>query len=240
MANADFEPKKAASGGFDASSYRTVEQDAPSRSLTPFQKKLAGLEKALPGALRTRAAALLLALVIVAGSAVGVGGFKLRSRYNEARSWYTVGVAADNGYTLSDELNERAYTAANVITTALNTPSLGADSAAVTAAQQALDAFEDCQERVAQGTAGMGEMYDADEALDSAINLLYGEMQALADDPLNMGAVQTQYGRFNSAGTVLGSLHYNEAITAYQNDTDGFPASLLKGLFGVKELEVFG
>ena len=47
MANADFEPKKAASGGFDASSYRTVEQDAPSRSLTPFEKKLAGLEKAL-------------------------------------------------------------------------------------------------------------------------------------------------------------------------------------------------
>ena len=95
MANADFEPKKAASGGFDASSYRTVEQNAPSRSLTPFQKKLAGLEKALPGALRTRAAALLLTLVIVAGSAVGVGGFKLRSRYNEARSWYTL--AANNG-----------------------------------------------------------------------------------------------------------------------------------------------
>lgn len=240
MANADFEPKKTASGGFDASSYRKVEQDAPSRSLTPFQKRLAGLEKALPGALRTRAAALLLAVVIVAASAIGVGGLKLRSCYNEAKSWYTVGVAADNGYTLSDELNERAYTAANVITTALNTPGLGADSSAVTAAQQALDAFEDCQERVAQGTAGMGEMYDADEALDSAINLLYGEMQALADDPLNMGAVQTQYGRFNSAGTVLGSLHYNEAITAYQNDTDGFPASLLKGLFGVKDLEVFG
>lgn len=240
MANADFEPNRAASGGFDASSYRRTEKDAPARSLTPLQERLAGLEKALPGALRTRAAALLLAVAVLAGSAVGLGGLKLRSRYNEARNWYTVGVAADNGYTLSDELNERAYTAANVITTALNTPGLGADSSAVTAAQQALASFEDCQEQVAQGTAGMGEMYDADEALDAAVNLLYGEMQALAEDPLNMGAVQTQYGRFNSAGTVLGSLHYNEAVTAYQKDTGGFPASLLKGLFGVKELEVFG
>lgn len=240
MANADFEQKKAASEGFDASSYRKVEQDAPARSLTPVQKQLAGLEKVLPAALRTRAAALLLAVVILAGSAVVGGGLKLRSRYNEAKSWYTVGVDADNGYTLSDELNERAYTAANVITTAINTPGLGADSNGVIAAQQALDAFEDCQTRVSEGTAGMGEMYDADEALDSAINLLYGQMQALADDPLNMGAVQTQYGRFNSAGTVLGSLHYNEAVTAYQNQTDGFPANLLKGLFGIQELEVFG
>lgn len=240
MANADFEQKKAASGGFDASSYRSAEQQAPVRHLTPLQKKLAALEQGLPPALKNRAAALVLAVVILAGSAAGIGGFKLRIRYNEAKSWYTVGVPADNGYTLSDELNERAYTAANVITTALNTPGLGAESSVVTAAQQALDAFEACQERVSAGAAGMGEMYDADEALDSAINLLYGEMQALADDPLNMGAVQTQYGRFNSAGTVLGSLHYNEAVTAYQNETDGFPASVLKGLFGVKELEVFG
>ena len=240
MANADFEPNKAGPRGFDASSYRKVEQEAPARTLTPLQKKLAGLEKALPVPLRTRALALVLAVVILAAGAVGVGGLKLRGRYNEAKNWYTVGVKADNGYTLSDQLNERAYTAANIITTALNTPGLGADSSAVAGAQQALDAFEDCQARVSEGTAGMGEMYDADEALDSAVNLLYGQMQQLAEDPLNMGAVQTQYGRFNSAGTVLGSLHYNEAVTAYRNETDGFPASLLKGLFGIKEVEVFG
>ena len=159
---------------------------------------------------------------------------------NEAAGWYTAGVPADNGYTLSDELNERAYTAANVITTAINTPGLGADAPAVTAAQVALDGFTACQEAVAEGGAGMSEMYRADEALDAAVNLLYGEMQALADDPLNMGAVGQQYGRFNSAGTILGSLHYNEAVLAYQNETGGPWASLLKGLFGIKEVEVFG
>jgi len=65
-------------------------------------------------------------------------------------------------------------------------------------------------------------------------------MQALADDPLNMGAVGTQYGLFNSAGTILGSLHYNQAVMDYQNETGGPWASVLKGLFGVDEIEVFG
>ena len=108
------------------------------------------------------------------------------------------------------------------------------------AAQVALDGFTACQEAVAAGGAGMAEMYRADEALDSAINLLYGQMQELAADPLDMGAVGQQYGRFNSAGTVLGSLHYNEAVLDYQKDTGGPWASVLKGLFGIKEVEVFG
>ena len=229
----EFDKKKKAPGGFEEGSYCAAPAAAPRRALTPAQQKLAKLEKALP-------AALFLAAVVLAGSAVGVGGAKLRARYNEARSWYAVGVPADNGYTLADQLSERANTAANIITTAINTPGLGADAPAVTAAQVALDGLTACQEAVAAGGAGMSELYRADEALDAAVNLLYGEMQALADDPLNMGAVQTQYGRFNSAGTILGSLHYNEAVADYQNETDGFPASLLKGLFGVKDVEVFG
>ena len=236
MAQAEFE-RNSRQGGFDSASYRAPEPGGEARELTPLQQKLAALEKALPKALRTRAAALLLAVVLLAAGAVGIGGAKLAARSREAASWYTAGVPADNGYTLSDELNERANTAANVITTALNTPGLGAESGAVQAAQVALDGFTACQEAVAAGGAGMAEMY---RALDSAINLLYGQMQELAADPLDMGAVGQQYGRFNSAGTVLGSLHYNEAVLDYQKDTGGPWASVLKGLFGIKEVEVFG
>ena len=238
MAQAEFE-RNSRQGGFDSASYRAPEPGGEARELTPLQQKLAALEKALPKALRTRAAALLLAVVLLAAGAVGIGGAKLAARSREAASWYTAGVPADNGYTLSDELNERANTAANVITTALNTPGLGAEAGAVTAAQAALDGFTACQEALAGG-GGMSEMYRANEALGTAIDMLYGEMQALADDPLNMGAVGQQYGQFNSAGTILGSLHYNEAVTAYQNDTGGPWASVLKGLFGIEEVEVFG
>ena len=239
MAQAEFERNKQ-QGGFDSTSYRAAEPESGARVLTPLQQKLAGLEKALPKALRSRALAFVLAAAVLAAGGVGIGGVKLRARANEAAGWYTVGAPGDNGYNLNEELTRRANTAANVITTALNTPGLGAEAGAVTAARAALDGFTACQETLAGGSAGMSEMYRANEALGTAIDMLYGEMQALADDPLNMGAVGQQYGQFNSAGTVLGSLHYNEAVTAYQNDTGGPWASVLKGLFGIEEVEVFG
>ena len=239
MAQAEFERNKQ-QGGFDSTSYRAAEPESGARMLTPLQQKLAGLEKALPAALRSRALAFVLAAAVLAAGVVGIGGAKLRARANEAAGWYTVGAPGDNGYNLNEELTLRANTAANVITTALNTPGLGAEAGAVTAAQAALDGFTACQEALAGGGAGMSEMYRANEALGTAIDMLYGEMQALADDPLNMGAVGQQYGQFNSAGTILGSLHYNEAVTAYQNDTGGPWASVLKGLFGIEEVEVFG
>ena len=239
MAQAEFERNKQ-QGGFDSTSYRAAEPESGARVLTPLQQKLAGLEKALPAALRSRALAFVLAAAVLAAGVVGIGGAKLQARANEAAGWYTVGAPGDNGYNLNEELTLRANTAANVITTALNTPGLGAESGAVQAAQVALDGFTACQEALAGGAAGMSEMYRANEALGTAIDMLYGEMQALADDPLNMGAVGQQYGQFNSAGTILGSLHYNEAVTAYQNDTGGPWASVLKGLFGIEEVEVFG
>lgn len=239
MAQAEFERNKQ-QGGFDSTSYRAAEPESGARVLTPLQQKLAGLEKALPAALRSRALAFVLAAAVLAAGVVGIGGAKLQVRANEAAGWYTVGAPGDNGYNLNEELTLRANTAANVITTALNTPGLGAEAGAVTAAQAALDGFTACQEALAGGGAGMSEMYRANEALGTAIDMLYGEMQALADDPLNMGAVGQQYGQFNSAGTILGSLHYNEAVTAYQNDTGGPWASVLKGLFGIEEVEVFG
>ena len=239
MAQAEFERNKQ-QGGFDSTSYRAAEPESGARVLTPLQQKLAGLEKALPAALRNRVLAFALAAAVLAAGVVGIGGAKLQARANEAAGWYTVGAPGDNGYNLNEELTLRANTAANVITTALNTPGLGAEAGAVTAAQAALDGFTACQEALAGGAAGMSEMYRANEALGAAIDMLYGEMQALADDPLNMGAVGQQYGQFNSAGTILGSLHYNEAVTAYQNDTGGPWASVLKGLFGIEEVEVFG
>ena len=140
MANADFSQKQnSTSGGFDAGSYREQKQPEQAVPLTPLQQKLAGLEAKLPAALSTRAAALALSVVVMLAAFLGFGSAKLRSRYNEVRKWYTVGVAADNGYNLNEELTTRMNTAANIITTAGST--LGADSAEVQAAQTALNDF---------------------------------------------------------------------------------------------------
>ena len=238
MANADFSREQNQARGFDAGSYREAKRPEPQvERLTPLQQKLAGLEQALPAALAKRGTALALSVVVMLAAFFGLGGAKLRSRYNEARQWYTTGVAADNGYTLSEELTTRANTAANIITTGGNT--LGADSAEVLAAQDALTVFQNDLDGLNAGKTRMHAVYQDNTALGAAIDQLYAKLQEQAADPMKMGAVQGQYGQFNSAGTILGSLQYNNAVYDYQNDTGGFPASVLGGLFGVQEVEPF-
>lgn len=239
MANADFSREQNQTpGGFDSGSYREAKRpDTEAVRLTPLQQKLAGLEKALPAALAKQGTALVLSVVVMLAAFLGLGGAKLRSRYNEARQWYTTGVAADNGYALSEELTTRANTAANIITTGANT--LGADSAEVLAAQDALTVFQNDLDGLNTGKTRMHAVYQDNTALGAAIDQLYAKLQEQAADPMKMGAVQGQYGQFNSAGTIIGNLQYNDAVYEYQNDVGGFPASMLGRLFGVQEVEPF-
>ena len=252
MANADFSRKQeqAAPGGFDAGSYREKARPEETVRLTPLQQKLAGAEAKLPAALSTRAAALALSVVVMLAAFLGFGSAKLRSKYNTARQWFTAGVAADNGYNLNEELTTRMNTAANIITTAGNT--LGADSAEVQAAQTALNDFSACLEAVQNGGKAqaltslpyyqgstMHALYQANEVLGSRIDQLYAKLQEQAADPMKMGAVQGQYGQFNSAATIIGTLQYNDAVYDYQKETGGFPASVLGSIAGVKEVEPF-
>ena len=238
MANADFsQNKQTAPGGFDAGSYREKAKPEQAVRLTPRQQKLAALEAKLPAALSTRAAALALSVVVMLAAFFGFGSAKLRGKYNTARQWFTAGVAADNGYNLSEELTTRENTAANVITTASNT--LGADNAEVLTAQDALTAFSNDLDGVKAGKTRLHALYEDNETLGTAIDQLYAKLQEQAADPMKMGAVQGQYGQFNSAATIIGTLQYNTAVYEYQKDVGGFPASVLGTLSGVKEVEPF-
>ena len=238
MANADFsQNKQTAPGGFDAGSYREKAKPEQTVRLTPRQQKLAALEAKLPAALSTRAAALALSVVVMLAAFFGFGSAKLRGKYNTARQWFTTGVAADNGYNLSEELTTRMNTAANVITTASNT--LGADNAEVLTAQDALTAFSNDLDGVKAGKTRLHALYEDNETLGTAIDQLYAKLQEQAADPMKMGAVQGQYGQFNSAATIIGTLQYNTAVYEYQKDVGGFPASVLGTLSGVKEVEPF-
>ncbi len=241
MANADFSQNQntpnTAPGGFDAGSYRAKAAPEQAVRLTPLQQKLSGLEQALPAALGTKGVALVLSAAVMLAAFFGFGGAKLKGKANAAAQWYTVGVSADGGYNLSEELTTRENAAANILTTASNT--LGADTAEVRTAQDALTAFRNDLDGLNAGKTRMHAVYENDAALGAAIDQLYAKLQEQAADPMKMGAVQGQYGQFNSAGTVIGNLSYNEAVASYQKETGGFPASLLKGLFGIKEVEPF-
>ena len=237
MANADFsQNKQTAPGGFDAGSYREKAKPEQAVTLTPRQQKLAALEAKLPAAFSTRAAALALSVVVMLAAFFGFGSAKLRGKYNTARQWFTAGVAADNGYNLSEELTTRENTAAN-ITTASNT--LGADNAEVLTAQDALTAFSNDLDGVKAGKTRLHALYEDNETLGTAIDQLYAKLQEQAADPMKMGAVQGQYGQFNSAATIIGTLQYNTAVYEYQKEVGGFPASVLGVLSGVKEVEPF-
>ena len=50
----------------------------------------------------------------------------------------------------------------------------------------------------------MHALYQANEVLGSRIDQLYAKLQEQAADPMKMGAVQGQYGQFNSAATIIG------------------------------------
>ena len=225
MANADFSREQnQMPGGFDSGSYREAKRpDNETVRLTPLQQKLAGLEKALPTAMAKQGTALVLSVAVMLAAFVGFGGAKVRGKYNEARQWFTTGA---------------------------NT--LGADSAEMQAAQAALDDFSACLEAVQNGNkkqsltslpyyqgSAMHALCQANEALGTVIDQLYAKMQEQAADPMKMGAVQGQYGQFNSAATIIGTLKYNDAVYDYQKETGGFPASVLGAIAGVKEVEPF-
>ena len=206
MANADFSRQQnRPTGGFDASSYRAAAPAEEEVRLTPFQQKLAGLEKALPAALGKQAVAAALCIVVMLGCFVGFGGAKLRAKYDTVKNGFTTGVAADSGYTLNEELTTRLNTAANIITTASNT--LGADSAEVQTAQAALDSFSACLGAVQSDgrihapdslsvyTSGrMHMLYQSNETLGTAISQLYAKFAGAGrrphEDGRSAGAVQ--------------------------------------------------
>ena len=250
MANADFRKNRTA---LPAVLTRAATANKSSRSrpcpLTPLQQKLAGLEAKLPAALSTRAAALALSVVVMLAAFLGFGSAKLRSRYNEVRKWYTVGVAADNGYNLNVELTTRMNTAANIITTAGST--LGADSAEAQAAQSALSdlppVWKPCRTaakvrhsprcpyiRAARCTHCIRPTRCWGRGSISSTQSCRSRRRPHED-----GAVQGQYGQFNSAATIIGTLKYNDAVYDYQKETGGFPASVLGAIAGVKEVEPF-
>lgn len=237
MANADFGNQQQA-GGFDASSYRAQQQQSAARALTPMQQKLAALEKALPAALKSSAAALAILIAVALVSVFGIGGAKLHAKYTAVENAVTTGVAADTqyggDYTVAGQLTARANAAANVIAAAANDEKVGRDSAYVTQAQTALDALD-----AALKTDSPAQMYAADAALESAIDALYAQMQSVSATPLQMGAVQTQYSAFNSAGTVLSNLSYNALAQAYNEQAAGFPANMVGALWGCGKAELF-
>ena len=233
MANAEFSRQEQNKNkGFAAGSYRKKEAAAPKRALSPLQQKLTGLENALPAALRQQTVAAVLCVVMAAAAVFGLGGAKLNSRYEQVKNSFTAGVGADDPYPIGALLNERANHAANIITAAGHAQ--GVTQAYLDDAQLALDEFAKLLEK-----QQVWEIYNADVRLQSAIELLYADMQAKFADDVNMDVADDAYSKFTNAGFVISTSPYNDEAAAYNEMAGQFPASLIAGLRGIDWVELY-
>lgn len=238
MANADFSKQEQTHGGFTANSYQAKETQQ-AKPLTPAQQKLAKAEKALPAALQKQAVATLVLILVMVVSVFGIGGAKLRMRYQKAFGSFTHGVTEDvksgSQYTMRAQLEIRASAAKNVLLAASGFD--GVEQSVLDAARVAVEGMEAALEADHGSTPDV--LYDADVALESAINLLHAEVQENAPDAMQTGSEQTAFSKFASAGTTIHHLSYNEAAQAYNKKAGGFPANVIGKLWGCGKVDLF-
>ena len=229
MAQAEFERNKQ-QGGFDSTSYRAAEPESGARVLTPLQQKLAGLEKALPAALRSRALAFVLAAAVLAAGVVGIGGAKLKGRQASVQALYTA--TNEHGSGMTGDLALRADAAANLIR--LCGQVLGTDDATVQAAQAALDGWN-----AAAGAGGPADQFAANTALGGAVTAMYQQTDAAGGVT---EAISGQYTEFLSRQDIIlrtAANDYNPAAQGYNDTVSGFPANVIGLLWGVGEVQLF-
>ena len=159
-------------------------------------------------------ASVVLAVTILAGT-FGIGGAKLGGVARGVNEAYAQSIAGD--------LALRVAAAQNII--AEGETALGADTASVKTAKQAVAALE--------AADGPAQEYAANASLTASVGMLYEETRKVSGD--DKGSVlQTQWSEFLSRGNIIDNSAdaYNEQARAAQKKLSGFPASLIAGLTG--------
>lgn len=203
---------------------------------------LGQLESSLPAPLKKRSGAALVALALVLVSVFVVGGFKLKGQYNAVQEMYLSGKDADGySYNISERLQARTDTAANIITVGRQV--LGEEDARVAQAQTALEELKTARKE--EGPAGQ---FAANSALGAAVDSLYQAASADGDDA-KFDSLQTQWSAFLSCQDqidhmanntmIKGQEAYNDVAAAYNETAAGFPAGVLANLWGCGEVELF-
>ena len=183
------------------------------------------LEQLLPGPLKKRGVAAVLALVLALGSVFGIGGAKL-SAY---RSGKVDGLFATGPYSIATGLDARVNAAANILTVAKRVP--GASEERMAALQTAINNME-----LAKGPAAKAK---ADSVLATEVELLYDQMVELARDAGQLDMLEGQNADFMSQGNILSHSDYNEAARQFNDLLDTFPASIIGGLWGIDQAEYY-
>ena len=181
------------------------------------------LEQILPAPLKNKAVAVAAACLLAVGSVFGIGGAKLAAYANS-----TAAAFSDGMYSIAADLDARLNSAANLATVAEKVG--GVSGEAINGVNGAIQAVQ-----AAQGPAAKAA---ADGALAQAVNALYDEAVALADQN-QYDLLAGELAEFNARGNTIRNNDYNSRAQAFNDTLAGQPAKLIGALWGIEEAEYY-
>lgn len=208
-----------------------LEQQETFEITGPQLEVLGRAESKLPAPARKKPAAALALAALALVSVLGIGGVKLRMRYDRTLALYTRTDEYGNGI-LQDQ-DAQADAAASLIR--LGERILGEQDETVARARNALDGWN------ASDKQDPAEQYDCNAELYSAV----GDLYLAADQAAGEGEtaqLEALYAEFTSRQALIeraAANTYNPAAESYNSAADWFPANLIGALWGVEEAPLF-
>ena len=177
--------------------------------------------------LQNRAFAWILAGLMILAAILGLGGMKLRSARQDAVTAFFTG---KDGFSPYDDLINRREYAYNLINIAEGTGLK--DSALYAAAKQAWDQLDAAETPEAY--------YDANQALQPAIEELYAELTSLDLENKSRVAADKQYSNFiGRMSNLRYDDYYNDLALEYNKICKAFPAKFIAMVTGNGPLPTF-
>lgn len=197
----------------------------------PQLEVLGRVESKLPAPARKKPAAALFLAALALVSVFGIGGLKLRGRYDRVCAAFSA--SDEYGNSLVQDLAAQADAAASLIR--LGERILGAEDADVGYAAQALEAYNQSDKLNA------AEQYRCNAQLTSAVGDLYlaAGRQADADTQAQLDAL---YAEVTSRQAIIErepANGYNPRAQAYNETARSFPANVIGALWGAGQAPLF-
>lgn len=197
----------------------------------PQLEVLGELESKLPAPARRAPTGALVLAVLALVSVFGIGGAKLKGRYEQVRAVYTTSTN-EYGDGIQTDLAAQADAAASLIRLAGRI--LGEDDPAVVQANQALDAWN-------AAPAEPAAQYSANQGLYAAVGDAYNAA-VLKGDSDQKTQLDGLYSEFTSRQALVeraAANDYNPKAEEYNLITRSLPGSLIGQLWGVKDAQLF-
>ena len=195
----------------------------------PQLEVLGEVESKLPAPAKKRSTASVVLVALALVSVFGIGGAKLKGKYNDTAKLYAAIDKYNNS--IQTDFGTQVDAAANLI------KQVGyLENVPTEALQDARVALEVWNNTAADPAA----QYNANRDLYNAVDALYAAVNNKVDASTQQ-AINNQYNAFVSAQATIerAAAAYNKSVESYETTTAQFPANVISGIWGVREISRF-